>query len=207
MKKADITIGKTYTAKVSDKVVPVLIEREHPSGGWDATNTVTGKTVRIKSAQRLRAACEDGEAEAPQKATGGRTTPRGASGKKGATGAAKGAQRPTQANERAHGDVPDKGDAEPRKPKPTTPGTPATPAKNTKLSLLDAAATVLTKAREPMACKAIVEGAMALGWTTSGKTPHATLYAAMTREIATKGDDARFVKVDRGRFTIAGARG
>ena len=197
MKKADITIGKTYTAKVSDKVVPVRIEREHPSGGWDATNTVTGKTIRIKSAQRLRAACEDGETEAPQKATGGRTTPRGASGKKGATGAAKGAQRPTQANDRAHGDVPDKGDAEPRKPKPTTPTKP------TKLSLLDAAATVLAKAREPMACKAIVEGAMALGWTTSGKTPHATLYAAMTREIATKGDDARFVKVDRGRFTIA----
>ena len=104
MKKADITIGKTYTAKVSDKVVPVRIEREHASGGWDATNTVTGKTVRIKSAQRLRAACDDDETEAPQKATGGRTTPRGASAKKGATGVAKGAQRPTQANDRAHGD-------------------------------------------------------------------------------------------------------
>ena len=55
MKKADITIGTTYTAKVSDKVVPVRIEREHASGGWEATNTVTGKTIRIKTAQRLRA--------------------------------------------------------------------------------------------------------------------------------------------------------
>ena len=63
---------------------------------------------------------------------------------------------------------------------------------------------MLAEATEPMASKEIVEAAMALGWTTSGKTPHATLYAAMTREIAAKGKDARFVKVDRGRFAAAG---
>ena len=36
----------------------------------------------------------------------------------------------------------------------------------------------------------------------NGKTPHATLYAAILREIAKKGDAARFRKVDRGRFTL-----
>ncbi len=35
-----------------------------------------------------------------------------------------------------------------------------------------------------------------------GKTPEATLYAAMTREITTKGDLARFKKVDRGLFEV-----
>ena len=37
---------------------------------------------------------------------------------------------------------------------------------------------------------------------TSGKTPSATLYAAIIREISKKGKDARFAKVDRGRFQL-----
>ena len=34
----------------------------------------------------------------------------------------------------------------------------------------------------------------------AGKTPHATLYAAMLREVAAKGSASRFRKVDRGLF-------
>ena len=33
-----------------------------------------------------------------------------------------------------------------------------------------------------------------------GKTPEATLYAAIIREIAAKGKDARFKKTERGHF-------
>ena len=54
MKKNEVTLGGIYQAKVSNKIVDVRIEREHPNGGWEATNLTTGKTVRIKSAQRLR---------------------------------------------------------------------------------------------------------------------------------------------------------
>lgn len=54
MKKDEVKIGGTYFAKVTDKVVPVRIDAEHRNGGWDATNMVTNKKVRIKSAQRLR---------------------------------------------------------------------------------------------------------------------------------------------------------
>ena len=36
----------------------------------------------------------------------------------------------------------------------------------------------------------------------TGKTPHATLYAAMLREISAKGAAARFKKVDRGQFAF-----
>jgi hypothetical protein len=39
-----------------------------------------------------------------------------------------------------------------------------------------------------------------------GKTPEATLYAAIIREIAAKGKEARFAKHDRGLF-VAGAKG
>lgn len=56
MKKAEVEIGKCYTAKVSGRVVAVKILRESPYGGWDATNVETGRGVRIRSAQRLRGA-------------------------------------------------------------------------------------------------------------------------------------------------------
>ena len=36
----------------------------------------------------------------------------------------------------------------------------------------------------------------------AGKTPHATLYAAMMREARDKGTAARFKKVDRGMFAF-----
>jgi len=65
---------------------------------------------------------------------------------------------------------------------------------------LDFAAKVLADAKEPLNAKAIAERAIAAGWKTSGATPHATLYAAMIREIRDKGDDARFRKADRGLF-------
>jgi hypothetical protein len=54
VKKHEVQIGGTYLAKVSTKVVPIRIDRESPYGGWDATNLVTDRQVRIKSAQRLR---------------------------------------------------------------------------------------------------------------------------------------------------------
>ena len=82
------------------------------------------------------------------------------------------------------------------------------PCGNGKLSGLDAAAQILAKAKEPMGCKDIVEQAIGKElWSPGGKTPHATLYAAIIREIAKKGKDARFKKVDRGRFALAGKRG
>lgn len=38
MKKDEVKIGKVYTARVTDKVVPVRIDRENRHGGWDGTN-------------------------------------------------------------------------------------------------------------------------------------------------------------------------
>ena len=64
-------------------------------------------------------------------------------------------------------------------------------AKPKRVSGLDLAAKVLVEAKQPLQAKAIAERAIAAGWKTTGKTPHATLYAAMIREIAKKGKDAR----------------
>ena len=54
MKKCDVQIGKTYTAKVSGFVVPVRITSESPHGGWVGMNILTRREVRIKTAARLR---------------------------------------------------------------------------------------------------------------------------------------------------------
>ncbi|MCC5786902.1 MAG: winged helix-turn-helix domain-containing protein [Phycisphaerales bacterium] len=91
--------------------------------------------------------------------------------------------------------------------KPRSKKTTVAPGDAKRTSGLDFAAAVLAKAGEPLAAKAIAERAIAAGWKTSGKTPHATLYAAITREIARKGDAARFKKTDRGLFAAAGAKG
>lgn len=74
-----------------------------------------------------------------------------------------------------------------------------------KLSQLAAAITVLGKSKEPLNCKAMVDAMVKqkLWASPNGKTPHATLYAAILREINTKGKDARFKKTDRGLFTLA----
>ncbi len=80
----------------------------------------------------------------------------------------------------------------------------AADAKPKKLSALNAAAKVLADAKEPMACKELIEAMEKKGlWTSpGGKTPHATLYSAILREINAKGKEARFKKTDRGHFAI-----
>ena len=73
------------------------------------------------------------------------------------------------------------------------------------MSGLDAAAKVLSDAGEPMRAKALVDAMINGGlWKSGGKTPHATIYAAVIREIAAKGEAARFRKTDRGLFAFNG---
>lgn len=89
---------------------------------------------------------------------------------------------------------------------PTTPAksdavtTPPAAASN--LSVLDAAAQVLTDADKPLNAGAIMQQMLTKGlWSTKGKTPAATLYSALIREIAAKGKETRFQKTERGLFT------
>jgi len=76
-----------------------------------------------------------------------------------------------------------------------------------KMSCIDAAAKVLGEKGEPMNCKEMIEAMAAKGyWTTpGGKTPHATLYSSIAREIRDKGKESRFKKSDRGKFANTGA--
>lgn len=70
---------------------------------------------------------------------------------------------------------------------------------------LDAAARVLKEAGKPMKVKAVVETMLAKGyWQTGGKTPWATMYSAITREIGLKKGESRFKKTGRGTFASTG---
>lgn len=119
-----------------------------------------------------------------------------------------------EAAERAPGETPLKAAAKPAKERKAAPGAkPDKPSKphprgrEKKLSGLDAAAKVLAESKEPLNATAIAERAIAAGWVTNGKTPNATLYAAMIREIAVKGRESRFKKTERGLFTVTKAGG
>jgi hypothetical protein len=86
--------------------------------------------------------------------------------------------------------------------KPTKKAKAAKEPKAKKVGVLDAAAQVLAASSEPMNCKQLIEAMASKGlWSSpGGKTPHATLYSAIIREIGVKGKDSRFVKKDRGQF-------
>jgi hypothetical protein len=81
-------------------------------------------------------------------------------------------------------------------PKATTPANP--------LRALDAAAKVLGETGQSMSCPELITAMAANGYWHSpkGRTPAATLYAALLRELQTKGDQARFRKTGRGKFAL-----
>lgn len=71
-----------------------------------------------------------------------------------------------------------------------------------KLSCVKAALQVLESSGEPMNAQEMITAMVEqdLWESPGGKTPHATLYSAILRDLK-RGDKSRFVKTERGRFT------
>ncbi len=82
------------------------------------------------------------------------------------------------------------------------PGAKTEPKKARKMGALDAAAIVLADAGKPMRSKDLIAEMAKRGlWASpGGKTPEATLYAAILREIGAKGTAARFARAGKGEF-------
>ncbi len=197
MKKDEIKIGHTYSAKVSDRIVTVRIDSTNTHGGWNATNTATGKRIRIKSAQRLRRAVGDAApANRRSKKASAEITP----ADEGIAAA------------RAEAAGPDVNPTvevitgQPVPAKKTRTRKPAAEPKPKRVSALDAAAQVLADAGQPMRAKEMIDAMAERGlWSSpNGRTPASTLYAALLRELRDKGASSRFRKVDRGLFEYAG---
>ncbi len=193
MKKDEVKIGGLYVAKVSDKLTTVRIDSTNSRGGWNATNTATGKRIRIKSAQRLRgaAASKGDQKKAP-------AAKEGKAARKPAESQQQTGEAPRSESTRDEAAKPDASQAKKRTHKDKD-------AKPKRTSALDAAAEVLKAEGKPMTCKAMIAAMAERGlWTSpNGKTPQATLYSAILREIrkaVETGTVSRFRKTDRGQF-------
>ncbi|MDP1563684.1 MAG: winged helix-turn-helix domain-containing protein [Pirellulaceae bacterium] len=182
MKKAEVQIGAQYWANVSGKRCEVRIDGEKPRGGWDATNLATGKRIVIKSAQRLQ--------DEPRR--------RGRQAKVTTEGNVRIVENEPATVQTIGGET---SGAVGVLKKPRKTKTAVFEAGEKKLSCMTAALKVLVESAEPMNAKEMVDAMEAKGYWTSpgGKTPHATLYSAILRELA-RGDESRFVKTERGRF-------
>ena len=189
MKKQEVEVGKTYRVKVSGTLADVRITGENPHGGWDGVNVATKRSVRIKSAQRLRSVA----GERPAKRT------KIVSLAEYESGADQDAPTAAQAADVGAGCE----QSAPTATEPTAKEKKPRAKRQGKTSGLDAAAQVLADAGEPMNCKTMVERMLAQGlWKTNGKTPQGTIYAAILREIGAKGEASRFRRTARGMFEL-----
>jgi hypothetical protein len=183
MKANDVKIGGEYLARIGKTPFPVRIVSEKASGGWSAINLNNDKKVFISLARLLQ--------EIPAVTETTVTT----------EGNLTVVEVPPATVETIDGTKMKSNRG--RKPKADA----GTAEEKTSLSQLDAAAKVLGEATEPMTTKEMVEAMTTRGYWTSpgGKTPHATLYSAILRELQSKGETGRFIKTDRGHFKLRSA--
>ncbi|MBN1460931.1 MAG: winged helix-turn-helix domain-containing protein [Armatimonadetes bacterium] len=173
MKKNDVQTGATYLVKVASNLVPVKIDREHDNGGWVGTSVKTGKTIRVKSAQRLRKCLDDAApvaAKAKEATKDATDAPQRDTGERAATG-----------GQRESNDV-----------KPMS-------LLDAAAHLLSLGTGDPMRCKD-IVDLAVARGLWTPG---NGRTPANTLYASILREIKTKGDTSRFVKAERGKFALA----
>ena len=91
---------------------------------------------------------------------------------------------------------------------PQTDSHSAATAPAKKLSALEAAVQVLAETGQAMSCAELIAAMATKGYWSSpkGKTPASTLYASLLRELQTKGENARLLKSERGKFRLKDVR-
>ena len=192
--KRKIEIGKVYSARVGGSWVPVRIVKSLGHGRYEGATMPGGKAVKTCT----DAIKGDGETvfqwevkRTPKERDLPMPAPK-ATGKR---------KKSSQAEFAVTALIePGAKTGKQRKPKADKP------AKQRKPGGLDAAVTVLRESGVPMNCGDIVKTALEKGyWQTGGKTPAATIYAAIITEIAKKGDASRFRKTERGHFELTAA--
>ncbi len=143
-----------------------------------STKTKSATPIADKARKAALAAIEARIAGTPNGAAPAATTPAKAKGGKGAKA---------------------------KTPKAAKPAKAPKEKKAKKVSCLDAAAQVIAASKVPMrAVEMIAEMEKKGLWKSpAGRTPESTVYAGIIREIAAKGEKARFKKHDRGVF-VAG---
>lgn len=171
--------GDCYVARLTNGESPVRLVEKTENGHWKTRSLLHGRVVMVKSEAQFLRPCSENDL---------------------LTTAVTIQPNRRSKQERIFAPTPAVAsrDAASRRsqPKPTQP----TPFR---MTMLEAAWKILKDAKTALTCKEIVERAEKRKYHRSnGDTPHYSLHTAMTREIQSKGEQARFVKVGRGLFTV-----
>jgi hypothetical protein len=177
MKLENVKVGETYTLAIGKNKVAVTV-KDADAKGKITVASAGGKQMTVADAGRLTVRTVADDVGQPSAKGAAHGAPRKAAAPK--------ATKTAFGRKRAHDGAPQ--------------------AKERRTGLVDAAILVLHEAgNKAMGTKAIVEVITAKGiWKSNGKTPAATLYSSILREIQKKGSEARFKKVDRGQFALVG---
>lgn len=185
MNASEVRLGQCYFARLSERSTQVRIERPASDGGWVARVLSHGKHAKIKNAAQLLRPCDEDEIAAVVRGL----EPNRRSLVEAVT------ELPPFAFENKDGEI---------LPTPPTPKRIkiAEPPPES-MSLLDAAAYVLKTAKQSLSTREIVELVIAQSlWIASGATPWQTLNAALNRDMQTNGSKSRFVKAERGKYSL-----
>ncbi len=179
------TTNKTTGTKTSGKKAA-----PKPGSALSATMQKVAAEDKAKAAERAKAV------DAPTPAT----TPRAAKGGKKAGKAPAKPTAPARANAGAEGGQGPQGPTGQGRPPCRRPEAGERPGRR--------GPQVLAKTGAEMSAREMVAAMTEQGlWSSpGGKTPDATLYSAIIREIGAKGSDSRFRKTARGRFASNGKR-
>ncbi len=188
MKKAEVKIGGKYYANVSGNRCEIQIDAEKPRGGWDATNLATGKKILIKSAQRLQGEVGAKRGRAKVTTEGNVTV----------------VENEPATVETIGGDLPQRlrfsrSHAKQRQQRRNR----RRRREAIELRRCGLESSWRIERTDERSRADHRDGSQGLLDQPGGKTPHATLYSAILRDLA-KGDDSKFVKTERGRFTVRG---
>ncbi|MGD0572287.1 MAG: winged helix-turn-helix domain-containing protein [Sedimentisphaerales bacterium] len=169
----DVTVGMVYSVRSGGGRIWARIEKSLGGGNFNAVTMPGGKAIKV-IAENIQ-----GDGKTPEEWA--------------------------QKHKPKKSESPKDADKIPADTKPSkkNKATKTGKKKERKTSGLDAAARVLRETGKPMRCPDIIKMALEKGyWSTKGATPAATVYSAIIREIANKGNRSRFRKSARGEFEL-----
>ena len=185
MNASEVRLGQCYFARLSERSTQVRIERPAPDGGWIARVLSHGKHAKIKNAAQLLYQCDEEEIAAVVRGL----EPNRRSSIEPVT------ELPPFVFENKDGEILSA-------PPPVKRIKIAEPPPES-MSLLDAAAYVLKSAKQALSTREIVALVIQQRlWIASGATPWATLNAALNRDMQTNGSKSRFMKAERGKYSV-----
>ena len=208
--KRKIELGRVYSVKIAGMYTAVRIQRSLGHGRYEGTALPHGKTVKVATnaiagtdepleQRETRPRPRQREIAAPAPTSPASAVTPAATTATVAKRKSK-AKPATTVGKRADAAA----TAAPATAKPVTAKSVlAADVKPRKTGILDAAVIILRATDDPLNCRDLVRVALENDlWKTNGRTPENTLHAAITTEIAKKGEASRFRKTDRGLFTL-----